>query len=144
MEALLVTARNQRVAPKNRYCNGRCWNSEIKIHGETSMNKINSSLEYKVDDLLKEAKEDYVGLWEISQITREAFGGGNEARESSLIIVRQLHTKGLKAGNLTQDGSFALWPDQDANAVVDRIAREWLEPDADSAIYDTAWFWLPR
>jgi hypothetical protein len=104
----------------------------------------NFSFESEVSDLLKEAQEDYIGLWELSLIGEEAFGRSEKAEETSLLLVEALLQKGLLVGALAKDGHFTAWPDQHPDAVVDRIRREWLGPSSKSDVDGTVWFSLPR
>jgi hypothetical protein len=99
-----------------------------------------SDLSQDAEDFYVEAHEDCVGLWQIvSRTARD----GEAARERALSLVRMILTRGLRAGNLTENGAFAPWPQQEPDLVVGRIRREWIALGHDPTINDIAWFALP-
>lgn len=108
------------------------------------MSKSSFSAIDEADDFYNEAKDDWVGLWEIVAAAKENFSMQEEVREGSFEIVRLLIARGLRAGNLTKEGGFVPWPQQDPDTVIDRIRREWTELGGDPTINDIAWFDMPR
>ena len=85
-----------------------------------------------VEEFMKEAAVDYVGLWEIAQVSREDLGAKSteEARSLSLDLVRRLYERGLRPGNYW-GRDFESWPEEGLRAMLDRIEREWIASGAD-------------
>jgi len=91
-----------------------------------------------------EAREDLVGLWEIVKEVEERTGPGEDAPERALELVRALLRRGLRAGDSPYSaGGYRPWPNQEPDAVIDRIRREWLALGRTPNIPDIAWFDLP-
>ena len=98
-----------------------------------------------VEDFLREAEVDYVGLWEVAQIAREDLGAKTteEARDLSLEIVARLYERGLRPGDYW-GGDFAYWPDKGCQAALDRIEREWIAAGADPNLAEPICWFAPR
>jgi hypothetical protein len=107
-------------------------------------NKVNA-LDVFANECLEEAKVDYVGLWQIAQTTHERFGAHTteEARKSSLEVVRRLYEKGLRPGDY-RGGDFDYWPDEGCQAAIDRIEREWIKAGADPNLANPICWFAPR
>jgi hypothetical protein len=108
------------------------------------MKKIDELFKNEIGDLLEEAQEDYIGLWQLSSLAREKFTSGEKSEEASLSLVKSLLQNGLLIGTLSKESHFTAWPDQEAEAVVGRIKREWLGPSPKSDVNASVWFSLPR
>ncbi len=94
-----------------------------------------------VEDLHKESIDDVVGLWQVIGFVHECLGDESVLREPSLDVVRGLLAKGLLAGDPPYSaGGYQPWSDQDPEAVIDRIRREWLALGRTPNIPDIVWF----
>ncbi len=107
------------------------------------MTQLSFDQDALVRALLTEAKEDYIGLWQITADTRDAYGAGSVAQDIALMIVRRLLEAGLQVGQF-KDFDFQTWPDQNVARVIGRIKQEWSALGTDPGVGDIAWFWLPR
>jgi len=99
-----------------------------------------SSVAEDVDDFMEEAHDDYVGLWQVVGRSRSRQTTPESVRAEACTIVALLLERGLLAGNLTRDGGFVPWMQQEPDAVVRRIQREWDELGRDPSIDDTLGF----
>jgi hypothetical protein len=64
----------------------------------------------------------------------------DEARATSLQIVRRLYEEGLRPGNYW-GGDFDYWPDEGCQAAIDRIEREWIAAGEDPNLGEPiCWF----
>jgi len=98
-----------------------------------------------IDDFIKESQEDYIGLWEIVQASREDLGAhsSGEARRLSLKVVARLYEKGLRPGDYYLGTRFDYWPDDGCQAALGRIEREWIKAGADPNLAEPiCWFAL--
>ena len=86
-----------------------------------------------VNDFIKEAEVDYVGLWEIAKVAREELGAKKlqDVRNISLQIARGLYENGLRPGDYDYGTHMDFWPDEGCQAMLDRIDREWIKLNAD-------------
>ena len=86
-----------------------------------------------IEDFYKESSVDYVGLWEIVQVSREELGGksSSQIRTLSMKIVEKLYDKGLRPGDYYLGSRFDFWPGEGCQAMLDRIEREWIKFGAD-------------
>jgi hypothetical protein len=91
-----------------------------------------------IDDFVREAEVDYVGLWEIAKVAREELGAENlnEVREIGLEIAKGLYAKGLRPGDYDYGTHVDFWPDEGCQAMLDRIEREWIKLNADPTHLD--------
>ncbi|MGH7087919.1 MAG: hypothetical protein ACREFQ_03375 [Stellaceae bacterium] len=99
-----------------------------------------------VDEFIKESDVDYVGLWEVAQVSREDLGATTmeETQELSLDLVGRLYDRGLRPGNYW-GGDFDFWPEQGRQAMLDRIEQEWVAARADPNLADPiCYFAHPR
>ena len=103
-------------------------------------------LEQIVKDFVLEASEDNVGLWRIVNAVRHEFGEADEARVQaiSLKVVEELLNHGLEVVDYYQGRGWARWPDQDAQAILARIDREWNVLGREPNLGDICWFSLPK
>jgi hypothetical protein len=108
------------------------------------MENRGSSIESDVASFVREAAEDYIGLWQIVGAARDKTNKPDEVITGVLDIVRALLDRGLLAGNLKKEGGFEPWAQQQPDAVLSRIQEEWRALGHDPTIDDIAWFDLPR
>jgi hypothetical protein len=87
---------------------------------------------------------DYLGLWQVSSLLRDAgIENVDDRRAIGLRLVRDLVLhRGLVPGSLADGGGFDPWPLPPADAVV-RIEREWTAMSGDPRINDICWFDRP-
>ncbi|SUE43691.1 hypothetical protein [Roseomonas gilardii] len=73
-----------------------------------------------------EAKRDYIGLWQIIDYAERAEDIDQQLPlvEKTLLLVRAFLKRGFQAVDLIDHGGCIAWPDQNPDAVVDRIRRE--------------------
>ncbi len=94
-------------------------------------------------DFLIEGLDDWIGLWRFARSVRDERpdGTSDEVRERSMPMVRELVVGGyMRPGRLTEDRpGFSEW-EEDAEAAVERIEREWRELGRDPNIPDVCWF----
>jgi hypothetical protein len=102
------------------------------------------SIKDDIESFYNEAHDDYVGLWQIFRRTHNRLIESDVADTQTLEIVRALIARGLLAGNLTKDGGFEPWEEEQPDAVVNRVQREWRQLGRAPTIDDIAWFHLPR
>ncbi len=99
------------------------------------------------DSFLKEAEEDYIGLW---QLIKEAkrFATTEEplvVQAVTLAIVREFLAAGLEAGEPPYSVTgYIPWPDQNPDAVTSRIEQEWEALGREPNIGEICWFNLPK
>jgi hypothetical protein len=97
-----------------------------------------------VEEIALEAKDDWVGLWQIiGQFERFSL---DEAmlRERTLDVVRALLDRGFIAGDsIYYTHPFRPWPDQRPEAIIERIRSEWLALGRIPNIGDIVYFDLP-
>jgi len=97
-----------------------------------------------VEEIVLEAKDDWVGLWEIiSEFMQFALDEAT-LRQRTLDVVRVLLDRGFIAGDLTRSPpGFKPWPDQRPEAIIERIRSEWLALGRIPNIGDIVHFDLP-
>jgi hypothetical protein len=94
-----------------------------------------------IERFLAEASDDEVGLWEIAREVERRTGPSPAAMEETLAIVRELLSRGLQAGDPPYSaGGYRAWPNQQPDAVIERIRREWTALGRTPNIPDIAWF----
>lgn len=108
------------------------------------MNQIRSSIDDDVNSFIKEAHDDYVGFWQILRRAKARLTNADAMTAEVFDIVRALLERGLLAGNLTKDGGFEPWGNQQPDAVLSRVRQEWRDLGGEPTIDDIAWFHLPR
>ena len=93
------------------------------------------------DFLLREAREDHVGLWKVLWIVEDYAGPApDEFKETVLGVLSDLLEEGLLvAGFPSGRLDFTPWEMPPAEAVA-RIRREWDELGRDPTIAEIAWF----
>lgn len=102
---------------------------------------VSVTLHDLVGQFLAEAKDDLVGLWEIAREVGLHAGSGDDVREETLAVVRELLSSGLLVGDPPYaGGGYRPWPDQDKDRATARIRREWLALGRMPDIPDIAWF----
>jgi hypothetical protein len=104
---------------------------------------MNANLKNIVDELEAESAVDFVGLWEVIKLAKEAANdeGGQEVRQLAFELLRMMLSRGFRAGFISKTGtSFEPWPNQEAEAVLHRISAEWSALGRDPSIGDIVWF----
>ena len=107
------------------------------------------SAKYKsiIDGFLREAVEDYIGLWQVIKEAKDLNPDANdvELRSLALCLVRDLLLAGFEAGNPPYSPSgYQPWLDQDLDHVIARIEYEWNALGREPNIGDIVWFGLPN
>jgi hypothetical protein len=106
----------------------------------------------KIDEIaegcVKEATEDYVGLWQISTRVRREFRKLNLSDEQvkmlSLEVVRLIVDRGLLPGDYLKTG-FYFWDEHDPASIIARIDREWNLASSDPTLANPiCWFDIQR
>lgn len=95
---------------------------------------------------VREAEHDYVGLWQIVGRVRGEFRelSNAEAKRLSLEVVHRIVDRGLVPGDYLSSG-FRVWNEHGADAVVDRIRREWDPDQGDPNLADPiCWFGIRK
>ena len=95
-----------------------------------------------VDEYVKCADRDYIGLWQIIVHVRYQLKifDQTELKQAVLHIVRRLLGKGLEAVMLLRTGSAPRWENQDISYVLDRISQEWDALGRDPNPGEIVWF----
>src|SRR5919199_4765610 len=106
---------------------------------------INMKREAVLEGLLSCADDDWLALWMIAQDVEELLGIADPLQnlEHTLALVRDLLKRGLRAGDSPVANSgvhFTAWPNQDPEAIVDYIRREWLQRGTLPRWGDSPWF----
>jgi hypothetical protein len=85
------------------------------------------TVETIIEDFVKEAQEDFLGLWAIVGAVRDRLNitTNEEIKVRTLDVVRGLLDRGLWPGNFGSDKKFYQWDLPDASACLARIDREW-------------------
>lgn len=98
-----------------------------------------------VNGYFEESEVDYVGLWQISQASREDLGAKNEVevRKLSLDVIWRLYELGLRLGDYW-GGDFDYCPDEGCQAALDRTEREWIGAGADPNLAEPICWFAPR
>ena len=99
------------------------------------------------DDFLREARNDYVGLWQvINAVERDLKPTSVEERQRlTLEVIKRLIARGLQAVDLEASGSGCRpWSDQNVESVVRRINAEWKTLGREPSIGDIVWFNNPE
>jgi hypothetical protein len=101
-----------------------------------------------LESLVGFAENDWIGLWLIvADVADELAVGDSQAQlEATVAVVRGLLRRGFLAGESPVRSSvhFVAWPDQDPDAVVDLIRRQWAGNADYPAWGDCPWFAAPR
>jgi hypothetical protein len=95
-----------------------------------------------VDGILRETKEDVVGLWSVYAWVRIDFPDmlPNKAREATLSIVGKVLAEGVVVGGFEGE-AFVLWKDQ--ASALERIARDWVDEAYVPTLRDNVWLSAP-
>jgi hypothetical protein len=97
-----------------------------------------------VEEIVLEAKADWVGLWQIIGQFEPLFLDEATLRERTLDVVRVLLDRGFIAGDpIYSAHGFRPWPDQRPEAIIERIRSEWLALGRIPNIGDIVYFDLP-
>lgn len=107
------------------------------------------SIEAIVDGLVRFGQEDWIGLWVIVADVEEelALADSQAQLEAAIVVVRELLRRGFLAGEspVQSDGAhFVAWPDQNPDAVVELIRRQWMWNVDYPAWGDCPWFAAPQ
>jgi hypothetical protein len=88
--------------------------------------------------------EDWLGLVVVANFVRRRcdVSDNDEVKRLSLKVVRSLMERGFRVGQFKRygDSKLILWPEQDPDAVIARIDREWNAAKGDPNINDICWF----
>jgi hypothetical protein len=104
------------------------------------MNMINEI----VEDYVKHASADYVGLWQVANRVREDLGllDDQKVRQKALIVVKHLLERGLCPGDYGKAG-FNFWDQDEVDGIISRIDREWDPLSGDPTLANPiCWFAL--
>lgn len=98
-----------------------------------------------VSVLLQEANSDYLGLWKVVWELEEHHGVTDEAEKHRLTlrVIDRLLKEGLEVVDFYRGRGWARWPDQNPEAVLARIEREWDALEHEPNLGDICWFNLP-
>jgi len=94
------------------------------------------------ESCVREAADDYVGLWQIAGRIRDRFSFSNneEVKKISLEVVRLIVHRGLYPGDYFRMG-FRFWSEDEPALVIARIDREWDAVCGDPTLADPiCWF----
>jgi hypothetical protein len=99
--------------------------------------------------LLRFGEDEWIGLWVIADDVAQDLGVEDWAEnlQATLALVRELLRRGYRAGDSPLENDavhFAPWPNQDAEAVVDFIRRQWMRRADLPSWGDSPWFAAPR
>jgi hypothetical protein len=95
-----------------------------------------------VENYVKHAEVDYVGLWQIAGRVRDAMGlsDNRDIRGNTLSIVKDLLERGLRPGDYLKTG-FQFWNERDVASIIARIEEEWDPAEGDpTLVYPICWF----
>jgi hypothetical protein len=106
------------------------------------------NIEAVLDGLLRFAQDDWIGLWVVASDVEEELGIDDPTKnlEITLVLVKELLKRGLRAGDSPVGNSgvhFKAWSNQDPDAVVDFIRREWSRRGGLPSWGDGPWFAAP-
>lgn len=106
------------------------------------------NIEAVLDGLLRFAEDDWIGLWVIASDVEEELGIDDPTKnlEITLVLVKELLKRGLRAGDSPVHNSavhFNAWSNQDPDAVIDFIRREWAQRGGLPGWGDRPWFAAP-
>lgn len=93
---------------------------------------------------LREAKEDYIGLWEIVKVIREEAQVSDleEMRTMTISVVRYLLEAGCRPGQSPyKAGGFQLWPEMNQDQIIFRVISDLDNTGDDPGFFET-WFSL--
>jgi hypothetical protein len=107
------------------------------------------NIEAVLEELVGWGEDDWIGLWLISAYVAEDLGVEDPQQnlEVTVALVKELLKRGFRAGDspLQTDGvHFAAWLNQEPDAVVDFIRRQWTRRAELPAWGDCPWFATPR
>lgn len=106
--------------------------------------RFNANLKDFVADREAGRAEDWLGLVVIANFVRRRCGvtDNDEVKQLSQKAVRVLMERGFRVGQFKHYGDSKLipWPEQDPDAVVARIDKEWDATKGDPNINDICWF----
>lgn len=101
-----------------------------------------------LEGLVQFGQDDWLPLWVIAQDVEELLDidDPNENLEVTVTLVKELLKRGFVAGESPHTSAvhFLAWPDQDPDAVVSLIRREWKHRGTLPGWSDGPWFCAPR
>jgi hypothetical protein len=102
-------------------------------------------MEQVIEDFIREAGTDEVGLWRVAKVARYDFGKVAEVdvRATSLKVIEELLSRGVEIVDYYEGRGWVRWPGQGTKAILSRIDREWMSLGRDPNIGDICWFKLP-
>jgi hypothetical protein len=83
-----------------------------------------------IEELKEDARDDFIGLWEVVDRADELNEGLAEAnvQATTLDLVRRMLADGFRAGNIAgRGGDFESWSTQDPDTVIRVIEAAWNE-----------------
>lgn len=106
--------------------------------------KFDTELKNFVADCEAGRAEDWLGLVVVANFVRRRcdVADNHEVKRLSLQAVRLLMERGFRVGQFRYYGDSKLipWPEQDPDAVVARIDKEWDPAKGDPNINEICWF----
>jgi hypothetical protein len=102
-----------------------------------------------LDGLLSFGEDDWIALWMIADDVEQELGieASSEILEATVDLVKGLLKHGFLAGDSPVQNNgidFRPWPNQNPEAVVDFIRREWARRCDVPTWGDSPWFALPK
>jgi hypothetical protein len=89
--------------------------------------------------LEEDAKDDFIGLWEVISRAEELNDGieGADLQATTLDLVKRMLSRGFRAGNIVgRGGEFEPWSTQDPDIVLPLIEKTWNELGRTPSILD--------
>jgi hypothetical protein len=99
-----------------------------------------------IDLLAEHARDDYIGLWQITNRVRSICYPKTDDELRILVIdfVKDMLARGFQAVDLAQQGPGCRpWQDQTPASVAGRIESEWKALGREPNVGEIAWFDLP-
>lgn len=86
------------------------------------------TMDKTIGNLVKEATDHEVELWEIACAARDKFGADTPEKvlEVSLEICRRLYERGVRPADSVTGWQYKFWADEGCEAMLARIRREWI------------------
>jgi hypothetical protein len=97
------------------------------------------------EDCVRDAADDYVGLWQITTRVRREFGQltNQQVKQHSLSVVRRIIEGGLRPGDYFATG-FHFWKENNIEAIIARIEEEWEVERGDPTLANPICWFAPN